>query len=269
MLTNTPSEGEKVSFASDDHSAITTSQNGYLKSKWGQSPLFIHSINDCPYNSTTLRYYRYPDPDYNNVPDKPLPVTFKMISSGSFSASVSNDSRYNVDLYEWKADYADDWYVYAQNTQKSSVLVYRSSTPRSCNLSARAHNSYGWGDWQVIGWLYASQSYSLSVAQNPVNTTLCVQIDPESEVQTIDKSLTTDITEKSDTDISTVNKAYSISLHSSAGTRAYQSTVNSNGNNIINLNIDVSALPNGIYFLHVKNIGTNEKPQTLNIVVKH
>lgn len=259
VLTNTPDENCKVSFPNDDHSAITTSQSGYLKSKWGSGPLFIHSRNDCPYpNSTTLRYYRYPDPNYNTVPDKPLPVTFNMISNGSFSASVSNDSRYNVDQYEWRADYANDWYVYAQNADKSNVLVYRSSTPRSCSLYARAHNSYGWGEWQAIGWLYASQSYSLSVAQNPVNTILCVQIEPIAETQAIKKNLSTYSTE-----------AYNISLYNNAGIIVHQSTVNSDGNSITKLDINVSTLSNGIYFLRVANNKGSEKPQTLNIIVKH
>lgn len=52
------SDGTKVSFSSDDHSAITTSQSGYFQSKWGPSPLFKHAINDCPYNSSTLNYYK-------------------------------------------------------------------------------------------------------------------------------------------------------------------------------------------------------------------
>ena len=52
------SDGSKVSFASDDHSAITTSQSGYFQSKWGSSPLFKHAINDCPYSSSKLNYYK-------------------------------------------------------------------------------------------------------------------------------------------------------------------------------------------------------------------
>jgi len=61
-FSTTSSLGTKVSFASDDHSAITTNQQGILESKWGQVPVFIHSINDCPYNSSNLVYYRYNPP---------------------------------------------------------------------------------------------------------------------------------------------------------------------------------------------------------------
>jgi hypothetical protein len=49
--------GTKVSFASANHSAITTNQYGILESKWGPSPVFRHSIDDCPYNSSNLDYF--------------------------------------------------------------------------------------------------------------------------------------------------------------------------------------------------------------------
>lgn len=261
VLTNTPDENCKISFVLDDHSAITTSQSGYLKSKWGPSPLFIHSINDCPYNSTSLRYYRYPEVNYNTVPNKPFTETFKISGYGTFSASVSNDARYNVDLYEWKADYPSDWYIYPLNSTKSNVSIQRSSTPRSCYVHARAHNSYGWGEWQSIGWVYASSSYSLSVTQNSVNSTLNVQIEPASEMPEAIAGKTT---------YSSTNQTYNVGLYSSdTGICVYQSTVNNKDNNRLELNIDVSRLPNGVYILHVKNTQVNESPQTFKIIVKH
>ncbi|MBI9069177.1 MAG: T9SS type A sorting domain-containing protein [Salinivirgaceae bacterium] len=50
--------GLKVSWSSVDHSAITTNTEGALISKWGQAPLFRHSINDSPYGSSGLKYYK-------------------------------------------------------------------------------------------------------------------------------------------------------------------------------------------------------------------
>ena len=262
VLTTTPDENSKVSFASDDHSAIMTSQSGYLKSKWGASPLFIHTKNDCPYNSSTLRYYRYADPEYDTTPSKPTVVTFRKESDGSFSASVSNDSRFNVDQYEWKTDYAGDWSIIPQNTDKSSVKVYRTSNSRSCNLSARGHNNYGWGEWQVVGWVYTSQTYSLIVRQNPVSNTLSLQIQPASDadVQNMSSNKKT---------VTLSSQAYAVGLYSNRGTCVYQSNVSGDGSGMINVNIDVSSLSNGIYILHVAKTGTNEAPITRNIVVKH
>lgn len=257
VLTTDMSRAKKVSYASDDHSAIIASQNGYFKSKWGAGPLFIHKPTDCPYNASTLRYYRYPDPNYDDVPSKPLPKAFNMISSGAFTAEVSNDARYEVDLYEWKVDYPNDWSIVPLNTIKSKVNVYQSSSPRSCYLYARAHNSFGWGEWQSIGWVYVSNSYSLSVLQNSGGAMLQVQIKPNAEMQNGDKAVKLE------------NQTYQVALYSNTGVCVYQTTVNNNGTNVVNLNIDVSQVSNGVYFLNVRNTKANEGPQTMNIMIKH
>lgn len=65
------------------------------------------------------------------------------------------------------------------------------------------------------------------------------------------------------------NQEYKVGLYSNTGTCVYQADVNGDGNNPINVNIDVSPLSNGIYILHVKDKRTSEKPQTFNVVVKH
>ena len=259
VLTTNPVSQARVSYVNGDHSAVVSSISGYVESKWGAYPLFRHALEDCPYyeNSTSIRYYKYPDPDFATVPDKPFSEAFSMISSGVFTAEVSNDARYEVDLYEWKADYPSDWSIVPQNTMKSKVNVYQSSSPRSCYLSARAHNSYGWGEWQGIGWLYVSSSYSLSVLQNSGGATLQVQITPNAEMQNGDKAVKLE------------NQTYQVALYSNTGVCVYQNTVNNNGTNVVNLNIDVSQISNGVYFLNVRNTKTNEGPQTMNIMIKH
>lgn len=47
----------KVSYHSDDHSAVTTDQSGIFISKWGAWPLMRHASNYSPYNASSLRYY--------------------------------------------------------------------------------------------------------------------------------------------------------------------------------------------------------------------
>jgi len=53
----TEAEATKVSYASDNHSAVTTTQSGWFISKWGATPLMKHAWNDCPYNDSQLKYY--------------------------------------------------------------------------------------------------------------------------------------------------------------------------------------------------------------------
>lgn len=50
----------KVSYASDDHSAITTSNPNVHISKWGAGPLMQHAPGYTPYDETTLKYYSVP-----------------------------------------------------------------------------------------------------------------------------------------------------------------------------------------------------------------
>jgi hypothetical protein len=50
----------KVSFGTADHSAITTGTPDNFISKWGASPLFVHNVEDCPYDNSDLHYYTRP-----------------------------------------------------------------------------------------------------------------------------------------------------------------------------------------------------------------
>ncbi len=61
---NSEAANMKVSYISDNHSAVTTTTNGWFISKWGFGPLMYHAWNDCPYNSSTLKYYI----KYTNIP---------------------------------------------------------------------------------------------------------------------------------------------------------------------------------------------------------
>ena len=51
------SEAQKISYASDDHSAIRSSVAGKYDSKWGSWPAMRHDPTYTPYNSTNLKYY--------------------------------------------------------------------------------------------------------------------------------------------------------------------------------------------------------------------
>ncbi len=51
-------EAEKISYASDDHSAIESVVSGKYDSKWGQWPLMRHNPTYTPYNSSVLKYYK-------------------------------------------------------------------------------------------------------------------------------------------------------------------------------------------------------------------
>jgi hypothetical protein len=61
--------GQKVSYASDDHSAIAISSSVY-ESKWGQAPLMRHAPCYTPYNCSTLNGYQLAGPTGSSNPFK-------------------------------------------------------------------------------------------------------------------------------------------------------------------------------------------------------
>lgn len=79
--TNSAAFPAKVSYASDDHSAVTTSTNGIFISKWGSYPLMQHNKNYTPYNSSTLKYY------IKNPPSYPIAGSASFCTNASYSVS--------------------------------------------------------------------------------------------------------------------------------------------------------------------------------------
>ncbi|RXF70152.1 hypothetical protein EKH83_09740 [Arcticibacter tournemirensis] len=85
----------KVSYASDDHSAITTNQPGWFISKWGQAILCRHRWDDTPYNESSLKYYVKPVPpplingfgSYSYAVPGILPSTLEKAASGTITAT--------------------------------------------------------------------------------------------------------------------------------------------------------------------------------------
>lgn len=48
---------QKIYYEAGDHSAIATEIDGIYESKWGANHLVRHSLNDCPYSKSKMRYF--------------------------------------------------------------------------------------------------------------------------------------------------------------------------------------------------------------------
>jgi len=60
-IETTEAYASKISYTSDNHSAIQTSTQGIYRSKWGDYPLMQHARDYGPYNMSSRKYYRlYP-----------------------------------------------------------------------------------------------------------------------------------------------------------------------------------------------------------------
>ncbi|WP_155978027.1 hypothetical protein [Pedobacter glucosidilyticus] len=91
--------GAKVSYSSDNHSAITTNNLGIFKSKWGAFPVMEHASNYTPYNSSNLKYYikkpsiqgpsQFCTTATYQIPNLPNGATVTWSATGSISISGS------------------------------------------------------------------------------------------------------------------------------------------------------------------------------------
>lgn len=84
----------KIDYSSDDHSAVATTSQNIVISKWGQGPLMQHSYDYCPYNSSSIHYLaraQYIDIVGSNVIQYNEEATFSLRYSpiGTFNWSVS------------------------------------------------------------------------------------------------------------------------------------------------------------------------------------
>lgn len=128
--TSGDSYATKVSYHSDDHSAITTVVPGYFISKWGPTCLWRHRYDDCPYNASDLRYYKL------NV--KILGDQSVRIPVASVSETVNyylSDAPSNISV-EWTAIGAT--IVGGQGTRQVQVSLTKDAT-----IEAVIHNDKG------------------------------------------------------------------------------------------------------------------------------
>ncbi|MBC7914345.1 MAG: T9SS type A sorting domain-containing protein [Pyrinomonadaceae bacterium] len=96
----------KVSYASDNHSAVTTAQANIFISKWGEFPLMQHEETDVPYNSSSLKFYKKapfisgPDQFCTQrnyfVSNLPSGSTVSWVANPSSSVSIDNPNSASI-----------------------------------------------------------------------------------------------------------------------------------------------------------------------------
>ncbi len=121
--TSTPDNHQKLFYASDDHSAITTDTLGWVKSKWGWWGLYEHSIAKCPFDSGDLHYYKLVNPSVY-VPSSTLCNSSQQTVSESSFTDITLNYDWNVSgpLTEVSGD-GSAAYTVASGTQNGMGLA--------------------------------------------------------------------------------------------------------------------------------------------------
>lgn len=89
----------KVSWASGDHSAITTSTSGVFISKWNQYPLMEHDWDDSPFGSSNLKYYKL---CYEEITDDiTSDLTKQACKLLIKDVTIQNNAHVEIDVEDW------------------------------------------------------------------------------------------------------------------------------------------------------------------------
>lgn len=120
----------KVSYYSDDHSAVTTVNSNLFISKWGQWPLMQHAPTYTPYNSSTLKYYAVPITTgaslicYSSAYQTIIPSTGTINYSWSAGAYLTPSSQTGSSNYYYVSKTGNgDSYINVQITSSCSGLT--------------------------------------------------------------------------------------------------------------------------------------------------
>lgn len=128
---STTSAPTKVSYLSDNHSAVTTSVPNMLISKWGRYALMNHPVSHCPYDASNLLYLKK-----NDKPDVYIGKNKEDYRSGSSSINAPGGNatitlyaytkKESPTSYKWNAEFygeCDRWYT-TPSGNRLDVSVY-------------------------------------------------------------------------------------------------------------------------------------------------
>lgn len=117
--------GEKVMYGSS-HAGVVAS-DGYIHSKWGESCLVCHNLDECPYSTSSLTYYRTRT---NPITDAPICGSDFVQCNVQTAYSLSGFQDAGYLSYVWGVEEyhgRDDYYSLVPNGSQSSITYYSPS----------------------------------------------------------------------------------------------------------------------------------------------
>jgi hypothetical protein len=164
------------------------------------------------------------------------------VGSGNQYYAYSTDGNQGIKSYQWSVSPSYNTNLYDYGNWVSIYFYYENTF----QVSVRASNSCGWGSYAFL-YVSAGSKSASPAYPNPANDVLNVEVG--STVSTLERG---------------ANVNYDIRLYNGAGIMQRQTGQRGGGT----VQIDVSNLPNGVYYLHI-NDGVSKKPETQQIIVKH
>ncbi len=189
-IETTEANASKISYTSDNHSAIQTSTQGIYISKWGDFPLMQHARNYGPYVMSSRKYYRL-NPGINGAVDPPLCVgqerTFT--SNTSISGSTYSWTRDNNLLDYVSGSGTTSYRVKAKSGDGNAWVRLQITTPsgevattdyKYFWVGKKSYDVIGPGTYPYEGCTNTQYSFSVSPFINTSRDTLTWSIIPSS-----------------------------------------------------------------------------------------
>lgn len=194
--------------------------------------------------------YTYAEAEYNNPP---------------YTSAITGYSGFSgIDAFEWDIPYSSDWNIEEEYGGRADweyveIDYYDEYPPSQEAIHIRAHNTCSWSLWKEIWWDVddcAGGYYAFTLSPNPVEEVLTVSFDINEEGVN-DENIQLTQTEKTNTsgvpvEVSIFDKNKSQILYRK-------------GNTDNNMELDVSTIPAGSYFIHVSIEG--EKTQKKHLII--
>lgn len=238
-MSTSVNDAKKVSYASDNHSAITTDQADYFKSKWGSSCLVKHHKSYCPYDATDLRYYKR-RPLYLDVWNNSTGLYLGNTSSG---INLCPNTTYHLKLNSDAAAYLTDfrwtvptgWTVFYTETNGLISINTNSVAGGRVVLSAKSRQSGSISRDILTAYFNSSSSCpnSFSLYPNPAKDVVTI------ELKGLDKS------DKTQKQVNTLPQEYEIQIWDQSSLRKSIKTYNEK------IEIPIMDLNKGYYFVRV------------------
>ncbi|MDR2495902.1 MAG: T9SS type A sorting domain-containing protein [Tannerellaceae bacterium] len=254
FVTTTEALAEKIFYYAGDHSAVKSSVSGKYESKWGQAPVVRHNPTQVPsgYAPASRRYYKKPSLSVPEIYSITGPTSHQNGQYADYQAVLKNGSPTPTN-YQWILNPTNGNNLYGTSSSTLTVAFYNAG---SYQIVCRAAGANGWGPYTTINvQVYNPGSYSAAYP-NPVSSTLNVSFDQALVAQAKSSVQATGSSQS--------GKAFvlSIKLYNSNGVLQRQTTTTGQ-----NITLDVSGLPEGLYFLHVHD-GIAAKPEIHKILIE-
>ena len=224
-------------------------KSGYTIDGWYLNGVLVSSYSSFSYypsaSCTLIAKFKTSGTPPGSVPTLTISGSSSIpVNSGTtfYANTTANYSGPAITSYQWEIGPAANsftsygWYASAYFTTSDTYRV-----------SCRATNSVGTGPWADFYITVGNRSTPSLVYPNPVDDVLYVEVGSSAN-ENIQSAVT----------------VYDIRLYDGNGTIVRQTSHRGSGT----VRLDVSSLPNGIYYLHIYD-GANRTPEMHQIIVRH